>query len=317
MGVTILSGMVFFVDVPNINMRQDTGPVVAWEASDITLKNLTIQGDPSISWNNNNNGIRIEEAYNVLVVNNTIYDIKSASGPNRNYSGIMTYGAGNVTCEWNKIYNSGSGVFIKGGGVNTGLNNTDIIIQFNLFYDIDSDGVILRYVDGAEVRQNIVRDSLFGVTTWGGGSGVGGTPANSEIFNNTFHNISGSGCFAKPVETGYSNISFYNNIIAGSQNAIQIDFVDLSDIDFLYNLYYNNSNQAKVSDTDYTPAEWTSIFNKDTAGSTFDVDPMFTDEAADDFTLQAGSPGLTAGINGGAVGANDFDPSEAGSCQCQ
>lgn len=298
----------FFIDEPSINTKADTGPVVVWDSAHVTLRHLTIRGDSSIDWVDNHNAIRIEDSDHVLVASNTIYDIRFANNPTRNYSAIMTYGSHNVTYEWNEIYDSDNGIFVKGSAPGH-PRNTDITVRFNLFRDLNSDGVALGVVNGVAVQQNIFRDSQFGVSTIGYSSD---TPANAEIFNNTFHNISGSAFFVKPDQAGYSNISFYDNIVAASNNAVQVDFSDLGELAFSYNLYYNNSNQALVNYTGYAPGEWITDFNNDATGSTFDLDPMFSDEATNDFSLHPASPALTASTHGNELGATGFDPSDTG-----
>ena len=282
----------FIINEPVIGTSSDTGPVVVWDSDNITLQNLTIIGKTA-DWNDNHNGIRIEDSRDSLITNNHIYGIRN-SGMNANGAAIMVYTSSNITFEYNDISDSGAGIFLK--GANTG----PFIVRYNDIYNIDGGAVIIGGVgtsqvqNGARIYRNILRDSAEGVTLVGYDSH---SPANIYIVNNTIDNCSNGGIFLKPSTDGYLNIVSQNNIITNSSLAIQAeDISSLSQITFSHNLYSGNSGHARLQYNNYSLSLWSSSLNKDTVGS-MTSDPQYINPTSNDFRLSASSPAIDAGVD--------------------
>ena len=115
-----------------------------------------------------------------------------------------------------------------------------------------------------------------------------------SICNNTIHNsiISYVADSSSAVGAGTEVVG---NIFATLQNASGWSWMGESSgtpavIDSDYNLY--QSSRWRVASTDYTTlAAFQSAQSLD--ASSAEGDPLFTSEAGDDFTLQAGSPALS------------------------
>lgn len=282
----------FFIDEPNLQTVSDTAPVVIWDSNNITIQNLTINGVNS-GWNDNHNGIRVENSSDSLVTNNRIYGIRN-SGMNANGAAVMVYGSSNITFEHNDVSDSGSGIFIKG------RNPGPFIVRYNNIYDIDSGAVVIGQVgtsqaqNGAQIYQNVLRDSAEGVTLVGYDSS---SPANIYIVNNTIDNCSTGGLMLKPSTTGYLNIVIKNNIVTNSSVGIQAeDISDLSQVTFSHNLYSGNSVLARRQYTNYSFSSWLSNMNKDTEGS-MEINPQYVNLTSNDFRLSASSPAIDGGVD--------------------
>lgn len=282
----------FFIDEPNLQTVSDTAPVVIWDSNNITIQNLTINGVNS-GWNDNHNGIRVENSSDSLVTNNRIYGIRNG-GMNANGAAVMVYGSSNITFEHNEISDSGSGIFIKG------RNPGPFVVRYNKIYDIDSGAVVIGQVgtsqaqNGALIYQNILRDSAEGVTLIGYDSS---SPANINIVNNTIDNCTTGGLMLKPSTAGYLNILIQNNIVTNSSVGIQAeDISDLSEVTFSHNIYSGNSTLARLQYTNYSFSSWLANQGKDTEGS-MQVNPQYVNLSSNDFRLSASSPAINAGVD--------------------
>ena len=281
----------FVLHEANINTKADTGPVVVWQSSYITIQNLTIHGITS-SWNDNHNSIRLERASNSVIRNNTISGNRNA-GQNRNGAAIMLYYCNDIVIEHNEISDSNGAIFIKGA------NDGPIIVRYNIMRN-NTEGIALGGIGtaqaqrGAQIYQNIIRDNLAGITFIGYDAY---SPAHVSIVNNTLFNNTYGGLFFKPSTAGYRNLIFINNIFSGNQPSIQAeDISDLSSMTYTHNIYHASSTHARVDYRNYSFSSWQTTFAKDTTGSSLS-DPLFTNPGNNDFTLANNSPALNAGVD--------------------
>lgn len=282
----------FYLDEPNLQTVSDTAPVVIWGSDNVTIQNVTINGK-TVGWNDNHNGIRVEDSTNSLIRNNRIYGIRNG-GNNGNGAAIMIYTSSNITFEHNEIYNSGVGIFIKG------RNPGPFTVRYNSIYDIDFGGIIIGQVGtseaqhGARIYQNIIKDTAECMTFVGYDNN---SPANIDIVNNTIDNCSNGGLLLRPSTAGFLNIVIKNNIITNSTRGIQAeDISDLSALTFSNNLYSGNNTHSRLMYTNYTFSTWRSNLNKDTVGS-IQTSPLYVDESTDDFRLSGSSPAVDSGVD--------------------
>ena len=292
----------FIINEANIETVSDTGPVVIWSSDNITIQNITIFGVMS-SWNDNHNGIRVEESSDSILRNNRISGIRNA-GLNGNGSAITVYRSSNITFENNEIDDSGSGIYLKGE------NPGPFTVRYNLFHHIDGAAITVGQIGnaiapyGATIYQNIIRDSYQGIIFVSISDYPYG-PANIKVVNNTIENCSNSGIFISPHTAGFDDIAIQNNIIANSSHGIQAEDLTQTehltslnnDFSFSYNLYFNINTVGRVNYTDYTSlTNWQNTFGKDITGSSTS-DPQFINANNDNFRLEASSPANLAGID--------------------
>ena len=251
----------FTLNEAQIPTRSDTGPVVVWESNNIEIRNLRINGITS-SWDDNHNAIRLEHSDYVLVSGTYITGTRNVRN-NRNGASIMTYYANNITIEGNTFDNLGAGIFIK--GVNAG----PYVIRNNYFSNVDVDAISFGGIGtasgsfGAEVYNNVIIDSNIGFTFIGYDAY---SPANVNIHNNTIVRVN-NGIFFKPSTTGYRNITINRNVFSDSSIAINgEDISDISNINFIDNIYYNFGTHNRINYTNRNFSGWQSL-GKDTFGS--------------------------------------------------
>ena len=121
---------------------------------------------------------------------------------------------------------------------------------------------------------------------------AGGYFINNTIVNNYSGNEGGA------ISIGCDNDSCYfaNNIIGGN-----------SDLDNDYDQFYINSEDGEMkfynNDIEGGLADYTSIVKS----NNIDEDPLFVDEAGEDFSVESGSPVIDAGITITVIGMPDTD----------
>lgn len=113
-----------------------------------------------------------------------------------------------------------------------------------------------------------------------------------------------------------SNVKFYNNIFLSYESGLLNDVVGLvfeDNILFGHELYYADYAQITWNNNLFYLVDQTvNLMTNDNVGSgnLTDIDPLFTNYPATpaafsydhDYTLQAGSPALTASVDGGEIG---------------
>jgi len=230
--------------------------------------------------------------------------------------GILSQ-ANNVIIEYNKVYNNGinpdapqsdSGISVYDGADNNsqGQNN---IVRFNLVYDTqtkrteepmqDGNGIILDYGGGNEVYGNICYGndgSGLRVLNEGGNVLYSNTLYNNgqnRSANHTADHLAEIDMVGDGSDTG--NI-FKNNIVYATQfYCVAADPGPAATFDS--NIYYKAAGDLFLLDaTGYDTSEfgdWKTAISGDANSSI--SDPLFTNAAGGDFTLQAGSPCCKAG----------------------
>lgn len=273
----------FLIDERYILTAQDTGPVVVWNSSAVTLQNLTINGY-SRGWADNHNGIRLESTDNVTVRNNTISGYKeSAAGMNA--SAITLYRSKTTVIENNTITNASTGIFVKG------LVEGPTTLRYNLIRDTDV-GVIFGGVGTSTVRNGAIAYGNVIVNGWSGFTFIGYdsvSPANVDVVNNTVINAccsDGGAILFRPGYSGYRNIRIANNLLARSGYGITAWENQLSQVRSDYNAFYDNRAIASIGYRDVTLATLRSTHGKDANSLT--ANPMFTDEQT--FKISSSSP---------------------------
>jgi acetyltransferase-like isoleucine patch superfamily enzyme len=292
----------------------------------------------------NGDGIVIYELSNGLMENNVVYDSGkcttcSASSP----VGLWTWNTNTTTAQFNESYfnHSWEG---DGGGYDVDGDNVNNTYQYN--YAHDNDGYCFAIYDfGAAAstinplfRYNICANDAqklsYGevkIAAW-----QGGELDSVQIYNNTFYYnpapISfGGGTEAIDANASYIGNSFFMNNIVYSTYPRMI-FIGTGTLVFDYNLYYTPPGVGyefkRLSQVYTSLSAWQSATGKDP--HSISADPLLNGLGNHDvgmpnltnnyYTLQPGSPALSAGTNvcavsciGGSMGARDFFGNALGS----
>lgn len=151
---------------------------------------------------------------------------------------------------------------------------------------------------------------------------------NVKSYNMTLISIGGNfttALYIRGRDTSLEEDQFYNSIVYvnGSGNVTFCELGDSSPIEvqqfdrFNHNVYYRADGGTPrwgIGGASYTPfsnyQSQMAAFGTDPYGDVYESDsiysdPLFTNYAGGDYTLQAGSPALTAGVGGAICGAYD------------
>jgi PKD repeat protein len=290
----------FFVDEPNIETRADTGPVVIWDSDNVIIQNLEIRGKTA-QWVDNHNGIRLEFANNAIVRGNKIYGIRRMGGVNRNAAAIMTYDSNNILIEANEIFDSYDAMYVKN-------QNNNFVVRHNLVYDIEGPGLRLSQIGcsataGALIYRNVFRNNAVGVSFSPIQSDGHNEPYctapyvnNIRLVNNTIvDNAVGITIKGSALNLN-GDALIENNIVTGSDTAINSEDSSIgSAFTIQNNLYFGNGEYGRLGSSSISLTSMQNSFGID-SGS-FEANPLFADEAAEDFRLQADSPAINAGMD--------------------
>ena len=157
---------------------------------DIIFKNLEIKG-----WQNN--GLYIDNGYNITVKNNLIHDqVSPTCVSGTRWYGIYQNAGNNALIEGNRIYNN------PGGGMQIYPSPTNTIVRYNKIY----------------TNNSCATQQIGGILT-GGGTSVNTIVHSNEIYNN---GLTG-GVTQAPCVTVFNpstGIRVYNNTCYGNYNPI-------------------------------------------------------------------------------------------------
>jgi parallel beta-helix repeat protein len=144
----------------------------------------------NVDWEDNHDGIFIEDAEGIWVHHNMIHGV---TGPHPNSSGIKVYDSKDIIVEDNYIYDNTSGVYDKDSGINntyrrnffTGNhryqwygNNQDQVANPRIYENvIDGEVELHAITNGAELHDNLIRGPTLA------GARSGGV-WNSHLWNN-------------------------------------------------------------------------------------------------------------------------------------
>ncbi len=241
--------------------------------------------------------------YLIMTDSTTVHDNICAYNQEQRVAGTEEYGIAIESGSYNTLYlndihdNHNRGFEIWGDNTSTYGNSSYNRIYRNKIYnhtdvadgwgfDIASTGN--AGCNGNNVYNNLIYNSIIGVML-GSASCV-----DNNLYNNTIVDCSDHGILVG-VTTPDWDVT--NNIITDCTNAnVSVsDNSATSTTTFDHNLYYRASgNVLTYGDASYTAS---TVTQKD-AGAVI-TDPIFTNEAGRDYTLQTTSPCINAGVNTG------------------
>ncbi len=172
----------------------------------------------------------------------------------------------------------------KGGGELIVLNNSDATVQRNVLKDIECDNSVYGTIMIENQSDSVIRNNLFlnnGCTAVSADNSSGNLAGGAVIVNNHF--IGNDIGILLPV-TANADFNISNNIFYDNVGALEISADCGADCPvFQSNLLYNN-------DVDYL-----NIPDQTGTNGNINADPLFTDAANEDLTLQSGSPAIDLG----------------------
>ena len=262
---------------------------------DVVIRNNIIHGI-YLDGVDNAEAIRIENAREVLVRNNRIYDVRNGGGSS-NASAVKTYNTQDVTVEHNEIFDVIAGIKEK-------YRSTGLTIRNNLLRDCRYGFVLNTQRDGVtrdiRIYQNVVAcDSGFRTTTQ-----PGTELREVHIYNNTFVGYREQAWEGSEHGRG---LYIYNNIFYRPGPIAPADFLtrqpDTAEIRRMdYNLFLQEPKAIvglyTRNDTFTSLASWRrgqrGLSQHDLVG-----DPRFVDPERGDYRLKPDSPAIGLGREGG------------------
>lgn len=273
------------------------------ESSDCTVKDCKIHG---MRWSTGDNteGVEFSRTTGGHAHNNEIYDIGHFE--HWNFSGVKLYNSRNIIVEHNYIHdNPGCGIYDKDGHQNN-IHRYNFISgsMYGFYWNSQSTTTTLH------VYQNIIKNCTHAV---GANNDTIGDTKN--IYNNVFYNVR---CGFRAYAAGpwlnnkikwYNNITYKNPSYSGLGDTVNtFNYKDWYHTDDAprtiftlveYNIYATTPKYAipdgTVRSLAYVRANW-GWDDYAQVGSL-----LFTNPAANDFTLQASSPAQGAGRVGGVA----------------
>lgn len=243
---------------------------------------------------------------NVTIDNNTMYqDITinpdNDGDPSTNGMTLEIQGGTNVINN-NEIEGVSHGIVVRG----LDSSGTYATIKYNDIHDTSDDGVwVKNNIDSVEIYYNLIYNTLDnGIDTYK--ENASDSSFYVDIYNNVIYNVTGPSMDITRVQ----NATIKNNVMLECDDntnryGIMIDDgasdITLANIDSDYNQFYHSSGaiQISIASASVTAtrslATWRSNEGQDLNSN--ENDPLFTDAANNDFTLQSSSPCIDAGTS--------------------
>jgi hypothetical protein len=246
---------------------------------------------------------------NIVHHNGILSDQNWTAGVKANATQVVNY-----VVEYNHIYSNGlAGMSNSGSGIWSDTCGAGHVFRYNLIHDNHMCGILVECMSGAAVYGNVV----YGTTGGAGGScpgieiagrSVDTAAANYNlIYNNTCY---GNDIGIRVMGISGQNASVVGNVvknnIASGNTDHELSAVLGGENDGVLgsgNVYEYNclgvESGTFVEWGDYvqkgTYDEWEAAYGGTT--HSIEADPLFTNAAGGDFTLQVGSPCIDAGAN--------------------
>ena len=199
-----------------------------------------------------------------------------------------------------KVHNAGNGncsVHSNQGCYGFYVNGHHLLFDGLEVYDNGGNGLTLYHSGGTDVTDNIVRNSIFYNNGFNDARGLAGngliltSGARNTAYNNIVYGNRGSGISVNYYcdNCGVYNNTAYNNVGFG------IEVGGSTGVIVRNNISYQNGSGAVSNQL----VDWQGNVTQD--HNLLAIPPLFTNAGAADFTLQAGSPAIDAGMALSAV----------------
>ena len=245
---------------------------------------------------------------NSLYSTNTLHhNAQQAYGTAVDTAGIYLYATGvtGAISEYNTVYSNGtvSDNEEAGYGLWYDTIGSGGIIRYNKIYSNSKAGIQVERSSGVKVLSNVVYDNTYGQIT------LSRDIHNNLVYNNTCYGPGPFGIYVRgdesPIEGGTTGNILRNNISIGSDINLRVKWGGENDGTYgSGNVYDHNCLGAEgdivthlvewgAGNYDDTYDDWETAYGVTT--SSVESDPLMTDPANGDFTLQSGSPAIDAG----------------------
>lgn len=267
----------------------DTGPVVFFMSTGSQIINSYIRAT-NRSWSDNYSAIRSEYVTGLLIRNNEIRDVSGNMGENN--AAWLMYDTANSVFENNYVYNSTTGIYVKGDHTGAPVQE-NITIRYNWFENNSDFGIFLLAGRNTRIYQNVIRGSRFGIRHFPS------TSDNSVIANNVIVAGNGGGGYSVFVQAP-TNMRVFNNIFHGPWGEA-MNFGDLGSTaghTIEHNVYYGYQAFGSVT-SQISFATWQGTHRFDTVSPAgVNLNPNFVSTTyPGGYKLNAGSPALGRGID--------------------
>jgi len=266
---------------------------------------------------NGTHGIWFYRSPGILIDGNTIHD--NCQLDTENYSaGIKCNDPAGQSVDFiiqkNLVYSNGIGqASERGGGIWIDSTLNAGTIQYNRVYSNNISGILIDTSSGVKILYNVIYNNGVEGSQEGCGIIVFGDwytqIANTLIYGNALYGNYQFGIAlwgpTTPGEDGFINNTVKNNIVVGTVTGPNF-YADLGaenpGTNGSGNVYEYNCFGAEKADfirwgaaTPDTYDAWETLYGGTT--HSIEADPLFTNAAGGDFTLQAGSPCIDAGVD--------------------
>jgi PGF-pre-PGF domain-containing protein len=316
------AGDISNIIIDNVIARQGKMGIQAASGSgtvdhnNITIKNSDISNNACTGlWQNG-------DAHYWLIQSNLIYDnAQNECGETDHgntrfiYSTDQAHTISDSIVEKNKVYGAGArtnGIINKGHGIwfdGSGPNN---IVRYNEVYDNTRSGILFEITDNGEIYGNVVHDINPQSQAWIAGISLRNNVNNHKIYNNVIYNSDNGIILAGNSVSCYNNLVKNNIAVNSTYEAIKVTQGCQNTGNGSGNVYEYNAFGLESSDfLDWAGYKYNTYDSWLAASSQSDTnvetDPLLTDPGNDDFTLQAGSLAIDAGVNLGAAYDDGLD----------
>lgn len=289
--------------------NDDVGGIFGNGCNNITIENNHIH-DVDGQAGTNAGGVRLDSSFDCTIHNNKIHDITVGGTQNGNAACIHGYFPYQMTVTQNTLYNAFHALYHK---ASVGTSSDGFTVERNLIHTVNQ---ALYYQEqgggtaahGPQVINQNIFYNISDICVYQNHSNFQND--SMVITNNVFDNNGGttSDLWIRKTDStiATSNI-FYGALTKDSQRYQQTNIITESD----YNCYYLNNDwtiDLFGANTTYgTLAAWQASGEEASSGNpdlnSNQSNPLFVNAASRDYHLQGGSPLLTAGKGGIAMGA--------------
>jgi hypothetical protein len=286
----------FVLDENFSPVHPDTALTVAFLSRGIVFDGIEVIGINQ-TYGDNHNGVRLEQADDIIVRNMRISGITGnlPGGDiyHHNNAGVMMYGGRNVLVEHMQISNCGVGIFPKGS------NNYGITLRYNRISNCNK-GIRNSHTDPSQGQNyaygNIITDQVRGD---GMGIQIAEYTFNWTIVNNTIVNVDNAvylDWFEPNTNNAVNTVRVGNNLSYNSRVPVNAWEWSTPICPSAGRNFANGAQEWALNGQSYSSlTAWIVACPGELGSAT--GNPNFVNAASGDFHLQAGSPALTIGRN--------------------
>lgn len=288
----------------NNKTDNDSAACVVVSSTGSKVLECDFTGEAGIS--DNYSGVRLEGTANVEVADNKI----SGYNSDVNSAGILVYKSNGFKFHHNTIQNCGNGVQLKGASGADTINNFEMFL--NVIHDCARGFRLHGPVKGPSAELSLIYQNicynLVNSFEFTSSATHTGEQDGLRVFNNVFYSVTDGDYWVNHNYNTEGTVprdnTFFNNIHRTTAAYLRGTYTGASDIvhheqfgswerNCISNATVFGDGTASSALESLTFSAWQTTHSEDANSIT--SDPLFTNEVAQDFTLQGGSPCLNLG----------------------